>query len=248
LVALTEALEDARQQLEAKKREIHEMQQQFAEREDGLRQELDLKEGQRERLDRQVETQSERIVEQNEELAKLDARVSWLENTEDGQKSRSAAHENRFHELERFVQTVCDSYLVISDGDSYPESKRLLHAEAVRLSKGVPGLQDERHVTLQFTVNQAERIAEALHYGVYELDQYADGHGRDIDGVETHCDYLKDVEETLMGFVSGVRERMQQEQAHRQRDAAEEERQHVPDQNHDLRPKRQQRRGLSLGL
>jgi hypothetical protein len=62
-------------------------------------------------------------------------------------------------------------------------------------------------ITITLSVNQADLVAEALHYGAYELEQYADGHGRDIDGVETHCDYLGDLEKGLMAFVKNPKER-----------------------------------------
>jgi hypothetical protein len=41
--------------------------------------------------------------------------------------------------------------------------------------------QQPPKVTLALNANQAHLIAEALHYGAYEPDQYADGHDRDID-------------------------------------------------------------------
>lgn len=64
-----------------------------------------------------------------------------------------------------------------------------------------PQAKQHPKITLTLNVNQAELVAEALHYGAYELEQYADGHERDIDGIETHCDYLGDLEKGLMAFV-----------------------------------------------
>ena len=72
-----------------------------------------------------------------------------------------------------------------------------------------PPPQAKQHpkITLTLNVNQAELVAEALHYGAYELEQYADGHGRNIDGVETHCDYLSDLEKGLLAFVENPKGR-----------------------------------------
>jgi hypothetical protein len=61
-------------------------------------------------------------------------------------------------------------------------------------------------ITLTLNANQAHLVAEALYYGAGELEQYADGHGRAIDGVYTHCDYLYGLERGLLAFAENPRE------------------------------------------
>jgi hypothetical protein len=69
--------------------------------------------------------------------------------------------------------------------------------------------QAKRHptITLTLNANEAHLVAEAIYYGTGELEQYSDGHGRDIDGVYTHCDYLYDLEKGLLAFAENPRER-----------------------------------------
>ncbi|HEY0792857.1 MAG TPA: hypothetical protein VGD78_17465 [Chthoniobacterales bacterium] len=164
------------------------------------------------------------------------------------------------------LQAVVDELAQQRDGLVQELERAKQNNQALTLEMQTAGGQEreqnqEACHTLILSKYQADLVAEAIHYGAGELAQYADGHGRDIDGVHTHMDCLGDVERQLLRFARSpalnVSEKAEVLAVSQGPDVFE----HEPDQSvspglfhagpsegHTKKPSKEQGKGFCIGL